>query len=224
MRVSAERPPSPLELERTLEPPLPDELDCWLAACAPLLLCPREELALRARVLRPLDELPRVLRLPDARELPLRLLPLPRELAARVLPPLLRELPLRELALRLLPLLPLLPLLRELPLLRLPLLPLLALLRVLPLLDPLAFWFLVLPRVPWLRVPLPLLDVRRLLLERLEEPRPLVADIVHLLLFDSHVQTNSAGAGLTWLYPANLAITTQAGQMFDALQDALLDG
>ena len=230
MRVSAERPPLPLELERWLEPPLLDELDCWLAACAPLLLCLREELALRARVLRPLDELPRELPLPDARELPLRLLPLLlprelalrllpllRELAARVLPPLLRELPLRELALRLLPLLPLLPLLRLLPL------RLLALLGVLPLLDPLAFWFLVLPRVPWLRVPLLLLDERRLL-ERLEEPRPLVADIVHLLLFDSHVQTNSAGAGLSWLYPAIRAITTQSGQMVDALQDALLDG
>jgi hypothetical protein len=136
MRVSAERPPLPLELERALEPPLLAELDCWLVACAPLLLCPLDELLLRALVLRPLAELPRVLRLPDARELPLRLLPLPlllprelalrllpllRELAARVLP-LLRELPLRELALRLLPLL------RELPLLRL-----------LPLLDSLAF-------------------------------------------------------------------------------------
>jgi hypothetical protein len=77
--------------------------------------------------------------------------------------------------------------------------------------------------VPCARFPLPLLDERRLL-ERLEEPRPLVADIVHLLLFDSHVQTNSAGAGLAWLYPAKRAITTQSGQMFDVLQDALLDG
>jgi hypothetical protein len=201
MRVIVPRAPLPLE------PLLLDALDCWLDACAPLVLCRPEDDVLRALELRALDEPPRVLRLPDARDAPLRLLPLRllplrllplrllplRLLPLRLPPPLLLPL-LRELALRLLALLPLLrlaPLLRLFPLrlLALPLLPLL------PLLDPLAFWFLVLPRVPWLRVPLPLLDERRLL-ERLEEPRPLVADIVHLLLFDSHVQTNSAGAGL----------------------------
>ena len=39
--------------------------------------------------------------------------------------------------------------------------------------DAFVFWFRVLPRVVWR---LPLLDAR---LERLEEPRPLVADMVH---------------------------------------------
>jgi hypothetical protein len=152
-----------------LELPLLDALeDCWLVAAAPL--------ALRPLALRPLDELARLLRLPDA--LVLRVLPLLRLPALRLLAPLRALLALlRELALRLLPLLRVLPLLR--------LLPLLPLLR----LDPLAFWFLVRPRDPDWRLPLPVdrFDEARLL-ERLEEPRPLVADIVHLLLFDSHVR------------------------------------
>jgi hypothetical protein len=97
---------------------------------------------------------------------------------------------------------------------------------VLPLLDSFAFWFPVRRRDDVCRLlPLPrvdLLDEPRLL-ERLEEPRPLVADIVHLLLFDSRVQTNPAGAGLTWLYPAIRAITTQTGQMFDASCKLLFD-
>src|SRR6185312_10329907 len=86
------------------------------------------------------------------------------------------------------------------------------------------FWFLVRPREACrlLVPPVDPLDEPRLL-ERLEEPRPLVADIVHLLLFDSHVQTNSAGAGVAWLYPANRAITTQTGQMFDAFRRPLFD-
>jgi hypothetical protein len=174
--------------------------------------------ALRPLELRPLDALrPLELRPLDAlRPLELRPLPLLRVLPLRL--PLLRPLPL----LRVLPLR--LPLLRPLPLLRVLPLPLLRLLPLLAL-DSLAFWFRVRPRDDACRLLplLALLDEPRLL-ERLEEPRPLVADIVHLLLFDSHVQTNSAGAGLGWLYPANLAITTQPGQMFDALHDALLDG
>ena len=144
--------------------------------------------------------------------------------------PLLRVLPL----LAELPLLRVLPELRELPLLpellgELPLLRELLrapALRLLPLLwlDPFAFWFLVRPRDDACRLlPLPdLLDEPRLL-ERLEEPRPLVADIVHLLLVDSHVQTNSAGAGLRGLYPAYPATSTQSGQMFYGVQYVLLD-
>ena len=93
-----------------------------------------------------------------------------------------------------------------------------------PLLDSFALWFLVRPRVAASRLPLPvdLFDELRLL-ERLEEPRPRVADIVHLLLFDSHVQANSAGAGLAWLYPANQPVTHFAGQMFDADRSPALD-
>jgi hypothetical protein len=101
MRVIVPRAPLPLE------PPLLDALDCWPAAWAPLVLCRLEELALRARVLRALDEPLRVLRLPDARGL--RVLPELREL------PLLPELPLLRELLRAVPL----PLLLPLPLLRL---------------------------------------------------------------------------------------------------------
>jgi hypothetical protein len=123
MRVIVPRPPWPL-LDA-------DALDCWLAAGAALVLCRPEELAFRALVLRPPEELPRLLRLPDARALPL---PLLRELALRLLPLLRVPALLRALPLPLLPfpLLRLLPLLRELALRPLPLL------RVLPLLDALA--------------------------------------------------------------------------------------
>jgi hypothetical protein len=196
---------------------LVEALDCWLAAGAALALCRLEALALRALVLRPLDELPRVLRLPDAFALRL-LLPL-----ARALEPLLRAL-----ALRLLPLfralaLRLLPLFRALALRLLPLLRVLPLLRLLPLLDPFAFWFRVRPRVDACRVlpPLGLFDEPRLL-ERLEEPRPLVADILHLLL-STPTFDDSAGAGLPGSYPANRARTTLSGRMFDALQRVLFD-
>jgi hypothetical protein len=143
IRAIAPRPALPLE------PPLLDALERRLAPGAAVALCRLEELALRAAlVLRPSEELARVLRVPDARALPLRLLPLLRELALRLLP----------------------------------------LLRVLPLLDPLAFWFLARPRVDACRLPPPvdLFDPPRLL-ERLEEPRPPVAAIVHLLRFDSHL-------------------------------------
>jgi hypothetical protein len=218
-----------------------DARDCWLAVDSPLLAWLRafdalwplallrrlalwrpellrrlDELELRALELRPLelrplelrppDELARVLREPEelARELRE-----PDELAPRLLP-LLRVPPLLLLLLRVPPLLRVLPLLRrELPLLPAP-----------PLLDPFAFSVLLRPRDVPPRL-LPLDELR--LLERLEEPRPLVADIVHLLLVDSHVQTNSAGARLVRLYPANRAITTQSGQMFDGVQDVLLD-
>jgi hypothetical protein len=241
MRVITERPPLSWE-----ERPLLDARDCWLAVEPPLLAWLRafdalwplallrrlvlwrpellrrldepelRALELRPLELRPLEELARELREPEelARELrePEELAPElrepeelaralrePDELALLLFPPL-----------RVLPLLPLLPLpRRELPPLPAPLL-----------LDPFAFWVLVRPREVPPRL-LPLDELR--LLDRLEEPRPLVADIVHLLLVDSHAQTNSAGAGLVRLYPANRAITTPSGQMFDAVQDALLD-
>jgi hypothetical protein len=160
-----------------------DALDCWPLLCdAPLLWL---------RALWPLPLLPRPelwrLEPPPLRELraldpldPLDPLDLLREL--RALDPLD---PLRELR----PLEPLL-LLRPLdPRLELrPLDPLDELARVLSLslLDPFSFLFWVRPRVERWLVPLPAdrLDDPRLF-DRLEEPRPLVADIVHLLLFDS---------------------------------------
>jgi hypothetical protein len=63
-----------------------------------------------------------------------------------------------------------------------------------PLPDAFVFWFRFLPRVAGR---LPLLDARA---ERLDEPRPLVADMVHLLLFDSH-HSELAGAGLHLALP-----------------------
>ena len=75
-----------------LELPLLDALEvCWLAAAAPLELRRLEEPVLRRLVLRPLDELARVLRDEDA--LVRRVLPLLRLLPLRLLP-LLRVLPL----------------------------------------------------------------------------------------------------------------------------------
>jgi hypothetical protein len=169
------------------EPPLLEPLDCcalpcdapslWLRVLWPLPLLRRLELwrvePLPPRALRALDPLPLL-------ELALRPLAPLRELALRPLDAP-RELALLELALR-----PLDPLrgLRELD-------PLDELARVLslPLLDPFAFRFWLRPRVARWPLPLPAdrFDEPRLLLGRLEEPpRPLVADIVHLLLFDSH--------------------------------------
>jgi hypothetical protein len=197
MRVIAPRPPSPLE--RALELPLLDALDCWLAAGAALVLRRLDELARVLRLLA-LLRVPALLRvLPLLRLLPL--LPLLRELALRLLP--LLRVPALLRVLPLLRLLPLLPLLRELALRLLPLL------RVLPLLDPLAFslafWFRARPRDDACRL-LPLVDLfdEPRLLERLEEPRPLVADIVHLLLFDSHAQTDVGGSRSGVALPSKL--------------------
>lgn len=84
------------------------------------------------------------------------------------------------------------------------------------LLDAFVFWSWVLPRVVRR---LPLLDPR---LERLEEPRPLVADIgpppaVRL------PRSDPAEAGLGLLYPVWSRITTFAGQMFDPQRYITLD-
>jgi hypothetical protein len=92
-----------------------------------------------------------------------------------------------------------------------------------PLLDAFAFWVPVLPRVVC-RLPLlaDLLDAPRLL-DRLEARRPLVAVMVHLLLFDSHCSDERAGAGLAWLYPGLQPITTFPGRMFDPASSLVLD-